>query len=187
MKLTSIQFYRYALLFPYIVAILMLFFAYQGLRPDGMFGQTSANENLSDFSKAVLSVIGVFAIYMVITGMIYSFGVLYWFLPYTILVVFLWVWSLKKNKSQIYRMFMCSPLILAVLINIYYIVVVIFFPSMNILGDDFVSTSLLCLFPTPILFGYLFIGMTAFIYDFFRRRGVIVDEDIILTEGVSRN
>ncbi len=51
------------------------------------------------------------------------------------------------------------------------------FPNLFYLGDDILSTSLACMFPTPIAFGYFFLGLTAWIYNYLQRRGIIVDEE----------
>ena len=136
-------------------------------------------KDFSDTFQAVIVVLGFFLGALTIVAVIYFMGVPYWFVPYMVVVVLLWVVSRKKTKSQIYKMFIWSPLYLAILMTAFYVIVsyINFLPELFYLGDDILSTSLNCMFPAPIVLGYLFIGATAWIYDFLRRRNVIVDEE----------
>lgn len=47
---------------------------------------------------------------------IYMIGILFWFIPYTLLAIALWIWSIHRQTGTILRVFVASPLILAVLI-----------------------------------------------------------------------
>lgn len=178
MRLTSQNFYRFALLIP-LLALLVLFpFFRIGVAPNSI-----ESSSLSNFVK----VLGILGSVLMIISIVYFTGIPYWLPPYVVLILVLWIWSQKKNKSQIYKMFIWSPFFLAALMTLFYILVAYFdlFHDMNYLGKDIVSGIMFCTFPAPIAVGYLFIGMTAWIYDFFRHRGMIVDDEIAPnTEGM---
>jgi len=187
MKITSIKFYRVALLFPYLTIVLLFPFLYLGLRTSPF--ESNAPLHAPGFTQILTSLFAFLAGIITIISFVYFFGAPYWLIPYTILVICLWVWSLKKNKSQIHKMFNWSPIYLAILTTVFYAVISYFklFNGLNYLGDDISGTTFYCIFPASIVFGYLFIGMTAWIYDFLRRRGVIMDEEIILNLESVRN
>jgi len=178
MKITSPKFYRLALLIPYLTLIVLLPIFYFNIGSDYINSSTSVDTPA--FVQAFQFVLGLLLGTLAIVSIIYILGAPYWLVPYTILVIFLWVWSLKKNKSQMYKMFIWSPIFLAALTTGFYLLVSNLFPSMNYLGDDIPASSAICIFPSSIVLGYLFIGMTAWIYDSLRRRGMIIDEENIL-------
>ena len=180
MKITSPQFYRLALLIPYLILILLLPFIYFNS------GSNHINSNPSvkipGFVQAFQFALGLLLGTLAIVSVIYTLGAPYWLMPYTILVISLWVWSLKKTKSQISKVFIWFPVFLAILITVLYALVVYFglFSNINYLGEDVPDSTLICIFPASISFGYLLIGITAWIYDSLQRRGIIADEEIIL-------
>jgi hypothetical protein len=49
---------------------------------------------------------------------IYLVGIIFWFIPYTLLAAGLWIWSINKQARTTLRVFAASPLILTVLIII---------------------------------------------------------------------
>jgi len=175
MKITSIKFYRLTLLLPYLAIVILLPFFLFGLGPQIATSDSNPPDNASEIAQ-VLSFVFV---PLALISFFYFYGAPYWLPPYTVLVIFLWVWSLKRNKAQIYRMFIWSPIYLAVLTTIFYVLVsyLDLFSEMNYLGKDILPSILICIFPATIAFGYLFIGLTAWIYDFLRRRGIIVNEE----------
>ena len=160
MKLTSMKFYKLSLLIPYLVFLFMLPFVF--IKSDVMN-----------------SPFGLLLIPIVMISIVYMLGAPYWLPPYTLLVIILWIWSRKKNKSQIFKIFIWSPFYLGILTALFCVVVSYFklFPNLFYLSNDILSTSLACMFPTPIAFGYFFIGLTAWIYNYMQRRGIIVDEE----------
>jgi hypothetical protein len=90
----------------------------------------------------------------------------------------LWAWSKNKSKLQIEKFFMWSPLCLAILASSLSALFSLWELSSEVyfLSKDFPPAIFICLVPAVIAFGYFFIGITAWIYDFLRKRGVIQDE-----------
>jgi len=180
MKLTSIQFYRLALLFPYVAGLILAGIA-QLLGPFLSSNNSGMLESQLELVQAIIYVVGIFAGFLMVLTIAYGISAIYWLVPYTIVAIFLFVWSLKKNKSQIYKMFMWSPVFLAALITIQIALIA----YLNLLPDFnpiemILPISLACAFPASIALGYFFIGLTAWIYDFLRRRGRVMDEEIVL-------
>ena len=90
----SQTYFRLALFLPYILwgicaLILVLFGALDG--------------EWMDQAESILLVLG-----WVVS--IYAFGILFWFIPYTLLAVALWIWSIHKQAQTILRVFAASPL-----------------------------------------------------------------------------
>lgn len=179
MKLTSLVFYRYSLLLPYVILGLLYPFLQLGLKSDP-FSIIGSVEDKRVLVQVASVISGFLLVTLTFVSMVYWFGLPYWALPYTILAVFLWIASLNKTKKQVVQMFIWSPVYLALSLTFFYIIVSSFnlFPDLFYLGNDVLMTSLVCMFPAPIAFGYVFISITAWVYYYLQRRGVIVEEII---------
>jgi len=187
MKISSSKFYRLALLIPYFILIVLAPFFYFDIGSN--YVNSKAPINLPVFIQVFQFMFGLLLETLIIVCIVYFLGAPYWLLPYTILVVFLWSWSLKKEKLQIYKVFIWAPFFLALLITALYALIVYYglFSKINYLGDDIPSSIMICIFPASIAFGYLFIGITAWIYDSLRRRGIIADEENFLNLNEKTN
>lgn len=91
---------RFSLLLPYALWAVMVLLTYiQGFRADtSLLGEATEFFNLGFIA----------AIYLV--------GILFWFLPYTLLALGMLVWSINKQVKTIVRVFALSPFILTALI-----------------------------------------------------------------------
>jgi amino acid transporter len=114
-------------------------------------------------------------------GFMYLFGATYWLIPYTILVIALWVWSQKKTKTQISKGFMWSPFLFAILMVVFSVLASL----VTGLTELYPLEINFCIFPLSIVLGYVFISAIVWIHDFLKSRNVIVDDEeaIIPTEG----
>lgn len=175
------------MLIPYFVLIVL--FPFFSFNIGSNYVNSEAPIDLPVFIQVFQFVFGLLLGTLMIVCIIYFLGAPYWLLPYTILAVFIWAWSLKKEKSQIYKVFMWAPIFLALLITVLYALIVYFglFSKINYLGDDIPSSIMICIFPASIAIGYLFIGVVAWIYDSLLRRGIIVDEENILNINEATN
>src|SRR5215207_4390832 len=165
MKITSVNFLRLSLLIPYIFAILLYVLS---SRINPTLSPTS------DPSGAQLA-IGSFTAIVAFMRLVYLLGAIYWLLPYSILVIILWIWSKKKTRTQIYRVLIWTPVLLAILIFAFSIIM----SSLNWLPEFYFLEMRTCTFPLSLFFGYVFIGLIAWIYDFLKSRNIIVDEETI--------
>jgi hypothetical protein len=89
-------FLRFSLLLPYLLWGIMLLVV---LADRG----SEAGETTGFFGAGLLA-------------SMYVIGIIFWFLPYTLLALGLVIWSLKKQPKTILRVFALSPLLLTVLI-----------------------------------------------------------------------
>jgi len=108
----------------------------------------------------------IFSMFLYIP-MLYAFGIFIWGIPYTLLAIGLGLWSRGKPTQKIIRIFILSPVILAILISLEMFA---FSVNWNDLGagisqnsTDF-GASILSLGALALIFGYLSIGVVAGIY-----------------------
>lgn len=160
MKINSANFLRISLLMPYVLAFLLAWLS-------GVFDPYDPS--------AEPAPMGFFATMIEFVSVIYLLGAVYWFIPYTILVLVFLVWSRKKNKTQMYRVLIWTPFFLAILITGFTALWPGSFPNAAI-------SVITCAFPLSLFFGYVFIGAAALIYHFLKSRNIIVDEEIIIVD-----
>jgi len=95
----------------------------------------------------------------------YTIGIFLWGIPYTILVLGLLLWSIKKPAATIYKMFVFSPILLSIL-TLIEIALVLFWPPQTLSHESF--TDFLSYFPLAIIpilvIGYGFVGIGIGIY-----------------------
>jgi hypothetical protein len=168
MKITSATFLRLSLFIPYIFGIASFYLSMvidSGIEP---------GTDLSIWEDIIKTV----EVPIALITIIYTIGAFYWLIPYTFLAIFLWAWSMKKEKLQIYKTFMTAPLILIGLIIVYSAIMSLFnfFPGFFSLKSSL--GSLVCVVPFSIFFGYVFIGLTAWIYHYLQQWGIIIDPGI---------
>jgi hypothetical protein len=137
----------------------------------------STLERLPEIVQAILIAVGFFAGYLEVFTIFYGISAFYWLPPYTIMAMFLYIWSLNKKKTQVYKVFMWSPVFLGILITIYlaFIANFSFIPSL-FESEDLLPFGYFCALPASIALGYFFIGLVAFIHDFLHKRGTVIDE-----------
>jgi hypothetical protein len=95
---------------------------------------------------------------------VYAVGIILWGIPYTLLALGLLVWSLKKSMAAIFKVFLFSPVILALLMAVE-AALVAFLPSQVFPSSANGFLSYLAVLTIPALaFGYTFILVAAGIY-----------------------
>jgi hypothetical protein len=130
-----------------------------------------------DSSSTILSAFGLLA-------WVYSLGVIFWGIPYTILVLGLLVWSRKKSLKTIYNALFYSPFLLSILmigeVVVFTNVIPIRIPTLLDMLN-LVWFSFLLVIPS-LLFGYLFVGIGGIIYKVLERLKLI-KQDIEPSQG----
>jgi hypothetical protein len=108
---------------------------------------------------------------------VYTIAIIGWGIPYTLLAVGLFLWSINKPAPTIYKAILYSPLLLSILIAVE--IALISFSSQEILSSpdfpSFLSYLLLAIIPTLIL-GYIFVGVGIIIYKAMMRLNLIRTE-----------
>ena len=107
--------------------------------------------------------------------MFYAFGILLWFLPYTILAVGMWIWSRNKSTAALYKLALTAPLLLVVLMLIEAVLVSLPVDSFAELIKDLPSQVAL-LGGLGLAFGYLCVGIALGIFKFLQAKKNIVEE-----------
>jgi len=153
---------RFSLLAPYLIWVFFAGITFIMNKLDSRFLENSA---LSFLGSAVF---------------IYAFGIILWGIPYTILAVSLWLWSRKKEGRKIARVFAFSPIFLAFLIAIEISIMtygsaIFSGESTSVSVDMWTSVAALGLF--SVVYGYLFIGITAGIYGVLKKSNLLTDEE----------
>jgi len=108
---------------------------------------------------------------------VFSIAILGWGIPYSLLVVGLFLWSLNKPAPRIYRAILYSPLLLSILMAAE--IVLIFISSSQTLSSPdlpgYFSGLLIAILPTLVL-GYAFVGLAVLIYKSMSRRNLLGTE-----------
>lgn len=147
MKIKPQNLLRSLLLIPYIAWGIALLYSSLAYGPDG------------NAPNAFLNGLAGFASF-------FTIAIIGWGIPYTILAVGLFLWSIKKPAPVIYKAFLISPVLLSIL-TIVEVVYITFSPLQKapVLADfkDFLSYTLLAVIPSLIL-GYVFVGLGIIIY-----------------------
>jgi hypothetical protein len=109
---------------------------------------------------------------------VYTFGIILWFIPYTLLALGLLIWSRNKSTKAIYRIYSISPFLLLIFMILESIVV-----SMNTgeMVDGMKSTLATSLFlgGLSLVFGYICVGIAAGLYKLLRTKNFIKEETMI--------
>jgi hypothetical protein len=125
----------------------------------------------------------------ILTGgiIIYVIGIILWGIPYTLLAVSLWVWSLRKQTQEIIKVFRFAPVLLIVPLMIeapilnytsyrsYYELS----QNWQSFWSGFASYALILAGPS-ILYGYLSIGCVYGIYKLLTRLNLLKFEEEVI-------
>ncbi len=103
---------------------------------------------------------------------VYSFGILVWGIPYTILALVLWIWSKGKTLRTMTRVFALSPLMMAVVVAIVMTILL----GRNGGASSDIGESILALGAFSLVYGYGTIGIVAGIYKLLRMGNFIQPE-----------
>ena len=146
-------YFRLALLFPYFLWAIfaLVFFLLQS-------GDTSTEMNM---------------VLMPVT--FYVFGIILWFIPYTLLAIGLWIWSRNKSTTTLYKPALFAPIIFLALMLIE--VILASLPAEGM--ADFVKSALgSAVVPVifSLLFGYLCVGIALGTFKFLQARNLISED-----------
>jgi len=104
----------------------------------------------------------------------YAFGIVLWFIPYSLIVVGMWTWSKNKSIKAVCKMTLIAPPILSVLIILE---AVLMFPRENLadLANSLPGQAAVIV-GFSLVFGYLCVGISFGLFRFLQVRHLITEE-----------
>jgi hypothetical protein len=105
----------------------------------------------------------------------YTFGVILWLVPYTVLAAGMWLWSRNKSTAAIYRLAMRAPILLFPLMLIEAVLVSLPAESVAKLAKDLLGQSVL-LGGFSLIFGYLSVGTALGVFKFLQAKNLVAEE-----------
>jgi len=110
---------------------------------------------------------------------VWNFFALFWVIPYTILTVYLLIWSLRKTKEQIQATYTCAPILMAFISPSTYIILLIigFFLDHNFLKGlgQILVVAMFVSIPASLIIGFIAVGFFLLIYKFLEEFKIIKD------------
>ena len=108
----------------------------------------------------------------------YTFGIILWFIPYTILAVGMWIWSKNKSTTALYKLAILAPLLFLALMLVEVILVSLPADSMAELVKDLLGQSAV-VGVFSLVFGYLCVGIAMGLYKFLLAKNIIKEETML--------
>jgi len=121
--------------------------------------------------------------FLLVPILFYAVGALFWFIPYTLLAIWLWIWSRNKSVVSLRKAGLLAPIYLSILVTIEYSIYtyISFLPSEN--GETVVyiesGTAILgfaaLLVASSLIFGYLFVGIGLAVYKILISKNLVAE------------
>lgn len=154
------NYFRLALLTPYVLWVICLL----------IFLPLSALEISETWNVALLPLT------------FYLFGILLWFVPYTLLAIGLWFWSKGKSITTLRNTALLSPILFSLPLLVEAVLVSLPADSMIGFVEDAVRyTAMLGGF--GVIFGYACVGIALGIFKFLETKKMIAKETPLLVEN----
>lgn len=105
----------------------------------------------------------------------YAIGIIFWFFPYVILVIGMWIWNKNRNVSTLQNAGLAAPFIFYLLMMAEVSVVYFGTDGVGNLQKDFLGIS--AMFAVlSLVFGYFCVGIALGIYKILQARNFILQE-----------
>jgi len=118
---------------------------------------------------------------LLIPVMFYTFGVLFWFIPYTLLAAGLWIWSRHKSTTDLYKASIRSPFFLLILMVLEAVILSMGSGGISTTLKNILEESLL-LGISSLVFGYICVGIAMGVYKILQFKNLIKEETKISIE-----
>jgi hypothetical protein len=105
----------------------------------------------------------------------YAFGILFWFVPYTLLAIVLWIVSREKPTSTLLRLALGAPLLLAALMILEGTAISLLSGNFPAMQQD-LSGQLLLFGGFSLVVGYVCVGLAFGLYKLLTMRNMIAEE-----------
>jgi len=107
----------------------------------------------------------------------YTFGIILWLVPYTLLVAGMWIWSRNKSTAALYKLARLAPILLFPLLLIEAVLVSLPAESIAELAKDMLGQAVL-LGGFSLVFGYLSVGVAMGVFKFLQSKHLIAEETL---------
>lgn len=108
---------------------------------------------------------------------LYAFGILAWFIPYTLLAIGMWLWSKNRSIQALNKMALVAPIILSILLIVEVILVLLPGKNWADLAKDLpVQAASIAGF--SLVFGYLCVGIAFGLFRLLQARHFIAQETL---------
>ena len=104
----------------------------------------------------------------------YAIGIIFWFLPYTILAIGMWIWSRNKSAAALYKLAMLAPILLLPLMLIEAVLIALPADSIAELAKDLLGQAAL-FGGFGLVFGYLSVGAALGVFKFLQSKHLIAE------------
>ena len=116
-------------------------------------------------------------------NLLWNFLAIFWYVPYTLLVIYLLIWSIGKTTGQIFKRFKLAPLLLMVLSASLF---TLLFLAGLLLGEESDLRGILMIFgiaavvavPASLILGYAFVGLSFLLYKLFLHIGWVKADEV---------
>jgi hypothetical protein len=103
----------------------------------------------------------------------------FWFVPYTLLAIYLAFWSIKKTTASVHNTYMQAPQMMMWFTPAFYIAIfavsVVIRPELFGIGLIILMLAIPISIPASFAFGYSFVGVSLVLYSIFQLLGIIKD------------
>jgi len=120
---------------------------------------------------------------LLLPAMYYVIGIIFWFIPYSLLAIGMWIWSKNKSVESLRKLGLRAPVILSGLLAIEYSIIVLvnYLPSET--GEviwasesgDATMQFLALLITSSLLVGYLLVGIALAIFKVLKSKKLIAE------------
>jgi hypothetical protein len=168
---------RLSLLIPFVVWVICvaIFVIWSKLAPEGPG---------FDGSEGIVMIV-------MLPLLFYVFGIIGWLIPYVVLAVILLIWSFRSQAQTLMKVLALSPLVMAIFVLILVNVLSIgtgdlnqFLANPTANAGDFLGSNALFAVLT-LVWGYLCVAIGYGIYKILQRRGLVSDEEVIVSVPLS--
>jgi len=109
----------------------------------------------------------------------WNFIAIFWFIPYTILAIYLLIWSRKKTFEQIKNTYIIAPFMMMYLSSGLYflisIVELLLNKNASYSGSPILLLATTVSIPASLLFGYAFVGVSLVFYKVLQKLKILQD------------
>lgn len=111
---------------------------------------------------------------LLVPAMFYAIGVIFWFIPYTLLAIGMWIWSKNKPVNSLRKLGLLAPIIFSILVMIEYSIIL--FSATGTTGWKDIAGFFALLIICCLFFGYLSVGTALAVFRFLQSKNLVTEE-----------